>query len=182
VGSVLGYHWTSISERVTAVSRRPLAKVGWPVVVVVALLLVVSGWLLPGPLSTLSRTVTIPLALVGVTVLVLAAAFWAPLARLLSTRLFRWLGLISFSLYLVHEPIVVAVAQLSHGAVWAVLVAPPVAIAIAVAFYWLVERPTLRLARRVRSGRSPVTPPDAPRTPAGTPGETSGEPSRSGGA
>jgi peptidoglycan/LPS O-acetylase OafA/YrhL len=64
------------------------------------------------------------------------------------------LGSRSFSLYLVHEPIVVSVAQAfdpQHQALGFVVVAlAAVALATEV-FYRLVERPSIALARRVHA-------------------------------
>ena len=69
-----------------------------------------------------------------------------------SDRVVQWLGTRSFSLYLVHEPIVVTLAFLlgaDVGVVVLAAVAYPLALAAAHAFYRLVERPSLELSRRV---------------------------------
>jgi peptidoglycan/LPS O-acetylase OafA/YrhL len=52
--------------------------------------------------------------------LVLAAAFWAPLRRALGTPVSRWLGRVSFPLYLIHVPVIACmgfffVALIHHG-------------------------------------------------------------------
>jgi peptidoglycan/LPS O-acetylase OafA/YrhL len=62
----------------------------------------------------------------------------------------QWLGTRSFSLYLVHEPLLVTIAYLLHGALtlWVLaLIALPVAAIAAEAFYRTVEQPAHRLAR-----------------------------------
>jgi peptidoglycan/LPS O-acetylase OafA/YrhL len=64
----------------------------------------------------------------------------------------RFLGLVSFSLYLVHEPIVIAIAQFVDRPMLTVFIAVPVCIAVAAAFWMLVERPSHRLSRRIRAG------------------------------
>ena len=79
--------------------------------------------------------------------LVVAAALWTPLRRLLSLRGFQWLGLISFSLYLVHDPIIVAAAFLIDSPRWTVVIGVAVSVVAAVGFYLMVERPSHLLAR-----------------------------------
>ena len=70
--------------------------------------------------------------------------------RMLTTKQARWLGSRSYSLYLVHEPIVVAFAFLfvRHGHGWlVVIVAIPVSLVAAEIFWRSVESPSIRLAR-----------------------------------
>lgn len=88
-----------------------------------------------------------------------------PLVRALDSRPVRELGLCSYSLYLLHEPIVVVLysrvvgPEYRHGAT-AFLVLAALAVPLAVALAWmfalLFERPFLRHAGR---GRSSVWPP-----------------------
>jgi peptidoglycan/LPS O-acetylase OafA/YrhL len=102
------------------------------------------------------------------TVLVALVVVWPPLQSVLGRPAVRWLGARSFSLYLVHEPIVVGVATLlgpvlvsrfGSGTVISVLVvevsAVTVALAVAAGFYVWVEKPSLRwvnaVATKVRS-------------------------------
>lgn len=74
--------------------------------------------------------------------------------RLLATRTLGWLGLVSYGLFLYHQPIAYEVADLELGGLWAdhtligvTLVAGAISIACAAASYYLVERPALRLKR-----------------------------------
>lgn len=73
--------------------------------------------------------------------------------RFLDTRPVAWSGTRSFSLYLVQEPIVVLTA-FALGATWAlpllIVVATPPVLLLTEGFYRVVERPSHRLARRVR--------------------------------
>jgi peptidoglycan/LPS O-acetylase OafA/YrhL len=81
----------------------------------------------------------------------------------------RWLGQRSFSLYLVHEPIIVTTAFALHSTnpleVGAVGI--PLALAAAELFFRGVERPAHRLARRTgrRLSGKPVGPASAPTNP-----------------
>ncbi len=87
-------------------------------------------------------------AAAAVTLVALAFAR-VEIARGLSIRAFRWLGAISFSLYLVHEPIVLAVAYLGGPSRpwWWVVIPVPIALGVAMAFYRWIERPIHRLSR-----------------------------------
>ena len=83
-----------------------------------------------------------------------ALAIWASVrvgswSRALSTRAPRWLGARSFSLYLVHEPILVVYAFAVGGrpSPWGLfVVAVPVAIAVSAIFYRMVDSPMMRAA------------------------------------
>ncbi len=71
-----------------------------------------------------------------------------------------WLGRVSFSLYLVHMPVLAAAVHITHGRLspWAALaIAVPVSLAVAAGFHTWVEAPAHRLSRRV-GGRAAVAP------------------------
>lgn len=70
----------------------------------------------------------------------------------LATRPARWLGTRSFSLYLVHEPIVVSTAVLlgaGYNPALAMAVAVSVSLVIAELFHRVIERPSQRLGKAV---------------------------------
>lgn len=124
----------------------------WPIVAA-ALLFAVSpsliapvGW---GPLQAFAYL----LSLIGVTAIV-ALAFASPARRPLEARPVQWAGKRSFSIYLVHEPIIVAAALLVGVSGWwpwiAIAVAlVPVVLLVAALFYRLVEQPSIGLSRQV---------------------------------
>jgi len=102
--------------------------------------------------------------------LVALVATWPPLQSVLGRGHVRWLGARSFSLYLVHEPLVVGVATLlgptlvsrfGTGSVVDVVtvevVAVAVALLVAAAFYRAVELPSLRWANAVAAKVRSVT-------------------------
>lgn len=157
----------ALAERLDA-SR---ARRWWgPAVLVVALLaLSANGWtrfLGLGPRGHLDTNVPFldPILYLGAALLVILAVVWAPFQSFLTVRGLAFLGAISFSLYLTHEPIIVSFALLLPPAlVWlAPVIGIPVAIALAWAFFRLVERPAHRLSRAVgravsnRTVRTPV--------------------------
>ncbi|MWB97962.1 acyltransferase family protein [Agromyces seonyuensis] len=126
---------------------------------VAALLATVSHWLLLGRVpDEWLIPIAHPLALLGVTTLVVLAAWWPPLSRFLAWRPLAWLGLISFSLYLVHEPIVIAMAFFTENSYAPLLIGVPLALLVAWGFFHLVERPVHGFARRIKNGE-PLTRP-----------------------
>lgn len=102
-------------------------------------------------------------AAVGALVAVYAAITVPYVRRFLSTRVMQWFGLISFSLYLVHEPIIISSAFLFGDEMLlpAALVGIAVSVPVAWIFYRVIEVPSHKLARRVgdmartRMGRRP---------------------------
>lgn len=144
----------ALSDLVTTsprTSRR--ARWGWTAAAVAGLLLISSRWSLAPVLAPSAGTTALTGALVvlGAAVLVAAAVHARPLVRMLELRPVVWLGGISFSLYLIHEPIVIAAAELLGPGRGPLVL--PIALAVAIpasaAFYRLVERPSHRLAKRV---------------------------------
>lgn len=78
---------------------------------------------------------------------------FTPAITLADTRVVQWLGRISFSLYLVHEPLIVSLRMLvapAQPSMWLLaLLAIPLSLALGQAFYVIVERPAHRLAQFV---------------------------------
>jgi peptidoglycan/LPS O-acetylase OafA/YrhL len=84
------------------------------------------------------------------------------LPRLLDRPALAWLGRISFSLYLIHMPVLGAMLHGLGGtlSLWgALLLGVPLSLLAAQGFYSLVEAPSQRLSRRIRlSGGVAATP------------------------
>lgn len=141
-------------DRVTTLVRvwRPGV---WAVVLTAAVLLCSSYWLLdlgglradvPHAVVALTRV----LQVAGAALLILGAL--GCLDRPLRRPAVQWLGARSFSLYLVHEPVVVAVGYLTGWTSPVVLLLTvPVSLGLAEVFFRGIERPSHRLARRVGS-------------------------------
>jgi peptidoglycan/LPS O-acetylase OafA/YrhL len=102
------------------------------------------------------------LVLAGATLWVLAPLLYPSVARVFTTAPMAWLGARSFSLYLVHLPVVLALAYGLGRPPFAVLaaVAVPASLLAAEAFHRAVERPSHALARaavaQVAARRAPV--------------------------
>jgi peptidoglycan/LPS O-acetylase OafA/YrhL len=151
VGTILAVRYDDILVWAqTRLSRRTSLILG-SAVLLVSLLLLDIHWTLWGVLGGAPRFQTAAHALeyVGAFGLVALAAFWAPAIRLLSTRLFQWLGRVSFSLYLVHVPVILAVDSIfdRHLTIVRILVSLAVAFIVAALFSRFVERPAHRFSK-----------------------------------
>lgn len=105
-----------------------------------------------GPVNTLTR----PVIILSGAVIVVLAIFWQPAVHALNLPVVRWLGRISFSLYLTHEPIVVTLGILLPNSPWLVpVIAIPIALVVAWIFFYTVERPAHRLAQLVSKRKAP---------------------------
>lgn len=91
------------------------------------------------------------IALASCALIVLAFACWRQASVFGNLPPLKWLGSRSFSLYLVHEPVVVSLATIfgTSNPGWVLLIALPVALAVAEGFFRLVESGSHRLANRV---------------------------------
>ncbi|WP_431220434.1 acyltransferase family protein [Leifsonia xyli] len=124
---------------------------GWAVWLLVALgsmVLLVSHWMTRSADLGFVLESLQPIAALG---LLLCCLEWRLLARLLSHQPFRWLGTISFSLYLVHVPIIITLSYLlgSWGPLKVGALAIPVALVVGTLFYAAVEKPAHRLSKRI---------------------------------
>jgi peptidoglycan/LPS O-acetylase OafA/YrhL len=150
LGSVMAFE----QERLIAAVRRvPLA----PMVIGAIAVLGLSfrswwhgGWL-PDSIAQQVATRGIPVMVVaGACAAVLLPLVSARVARGLVTPPVRWAGARSYSLYLVHEPVLVTLAFAFGGRPSALLlfvVGVPAALAVTELFFRVVERPSHRLSR-----------------------------------
>jgi peptidoglycan/LPS O-acetylase OafA/YrhL len=142
LGVLLALHEPRVAEwRARIAGRRAV-----PAVVGVACLLSADLWL-PG--AERAKGPSGALVVAGAGLAVLLPLVYASVARPLLTAPMQWLGARSFSLYLVHFPIVLAYAYglgHPHLPVLAAL-AVPTSLLAAEAFHRAVERPCHRLAR-----------------------------------
>jgi peptidoglycan/LPS O-acetylase OafA/YrhL len=121
---------------------RKLSGSGWACLLVLSMVLLCSHWLFP------QLPLVISMAALGGALLIFAFTSWRPALALGKNPLIIWLGLRSFSLYLVHEPIVLSItfALRSSDPVQVALLALPISFLATEVFFRLVERPSHRLA------------------------------------
>ena len=142
---------------------RKLGPFGWAGLIVASVVLLCSQWLFP------QLPVVISMASVGGALLIFAFIAWSPTIAIGNYSLIHWLGIRSFSLYLIHEPIIVSVAFLLRATnpLYVALIAVPLSLLAAEVFFRLVERPSQRLAGaashvitdRMRSAKAAVVAP-----------------------
>lgn len=138
IGVAAGLHRETVERWTSRVS-----PAGWIACLVVALLAINAPWYpVPVPFSLTWMQA-------GCALLVLTVWRSGLVARALNTAPLLWLGQVSFSLYLVHEPIVVSVAQVT-GDMWQTLGCSLVLSLLAGwAFYTWIEKPAHGLSRSV---------------------------------
>lgn len=139
-GVILAFHRESLRR----LARNRFVSLG--VLAVSLVLLSTNTWVTSARATGLLETI----GAVGVVAVVL---LWPAAGRPLRTKQAQALGRWSFSLYLVHEPIVVSIALLLHTTQPLVVLALglPASLAVSAAFFWLVERRSHRLANVVGS-------------------------------
>jgi len=152
IGVIMAVEWKRMERMAFRISGARRANYVWALVTVVAVLLMSFPWILMlTPASEAALDASKGLVLVGAALVVFLAWHWVPAKQVLCWKPVQWLGTISFSLYLVHEPLVIATAYLLGSDM--VLAAVPVGIVaslvVASVFFRLVERPSHLLAKTV---------------------------------
>ncbi|MFL5339397.1 MAG: acyltransferase family protein [Gemmataceae bacterium] len=150
VGAILAKHRRWIATKLAGMP--PAAHLG--LVGIGALLYVSECWHPAARMGSWIHQVEY-LTAVGAAVLVgcAASAAWLRAAPL------RWLGRVSYSLYLWHLPVLLAAVHLGYGRIplWAILILSIVAgIVVAGVMYRLVEAPAAGLAKSIGSKRRPT--------------------------
>ncbi len=140
---VLGSVLAAERERIERITSR-FGAVAWAAIGLAALLMLSLDTMVTGLPEWLTR----PLRSGAAVLIVVTFLGCRQVAGVAVRRRIQWLGLISFSLYLVHEPIAVSAAQLLPGANAAavLLITIPLSLLVAAGFYRLVERPALKLS------------------------------------
>jgi peptidoglycan/LPS O-acetylase OafA/YrhL len=153
IGTLMAVRLDAIREWMRRRKLRPGSALVSVVLVVGSLALLIGHWLLRPvvPTGSLADTLLAQLSVLGAAGLVLAAICVAPLRAVLETRAPQWLGKISFSLYLIHMPILATLAFLFGDTRWwlVALVTAPLAVLAAWGFHRVIENPSHRLARVV---------------------------------
>ncbi|MFF2052792.1 acyltransferase family protein [Leifsonia sp. NPDC058194] len=144
VGAVIAVRMDAVRNVADRINARWYRHPLWAALTVGSGLLLIAPWLFgPGiaQLPELGHALKglVPLAAAGLVVAVLG---WKPLRAVFESRPFQFAGTISFSLYLVHVPILIFSTYLFAGEPWFVplLFGIPLAVAVSVAFTWLLEK------------------------------------------
>lgn len=118
--------------------------------IIVSIILISARWWSPAiffnalPLGL--ATVT---CVLGILLLIWVTTYWEASRKVFSSRIMVSLGTISFSLYLVHEPIVVGVAKITGGSIWGIVISVVLSLIVAILFYVLVEKKLHKRARKI---------------------------------
>ncbi|MFC4614870.1 acyltransferase family protein [Cellulomonas algicola] len=177
VGTVLAHGWDRVERWTAFLARRRwwawAAGVGLAVAAVLAM---TSAYLVGRPLAATpvptwtgmaARNLLVPVVVAGIVLLIVLVQTWPPLRALVSSRPFVYLGTISFSLYLVHLPLLVLWLYVVGPGKKAAAIGTVTSLVAAVVFYQLVERRAHAFSRRV--GRRAATVLDRPATAAAAP-------------
>lgn len=117
----------------------------WACLIAACILLLTSKWMIPDVPALNS------FAVLGGVLAMFLFLYFPPAIRFGEYSLLRWLGKISFSLYLIHEPIVVSVALRLETAnpLLVLAISLPISLAVAELFFRFVEKPSHNMANTV---------------------------------
>jgi peptidoglycan/LPS O-acetylase OafA/YrhL len=129
-------------------------------VLALAVFLPASGFVLTGlkelGLENLRYVLDVPLSLLATSLLFFALSRGRFLKNVLSIKWLQFLGDISFSLYLLHAPIILLGLYLSNFNILVGLTCLVVSIPLSYVAFKLVEKPVQNLSRKVRSDSMPT--------------------------
>ena len=148
LGAVAATQLERIHRVGAALAARRWGWLVWLVLAVGSAVLLVAHWMTTSSTLAVFLTALQPVAALG---LLLCCMEWRLLAGVLSHQPFRWLGTISFSLYLVHVPLIVTFSYLfnSWGPLRVAALAIPTALIVGSLFYAVVEKPAHRLSKQL---------------------------------
>jgi peptidoglycan/LPS O-acetylase OafA/YrhL len=153
VGVVLAAGYDEMRLLGTRINSGPWRRTLWGGLGILAAGLLLAEWWFRAFSVTpvLWNVVAPPLVALGAAVLCFLALACPGVRSVCSGRTLQWAGRVSFSLYLVHEPILVSVSTIVgpsvSGVALTVLVGGALGIGVATAFYRFVEQPAQRWAR-----------------------------------
>ena len=144
LGATAGWRWGHLG---TIAPERP-APWATPAALACLVLITIGWW--PGLEGPVAGRLAAAVSLAAVAALVALAVRAGALRGVLRSRAVQYLGALSFSLYLVHEPVIVATRLLTAS--WSPWLVAPLAVAVTAPLTWLfrryVEAPSHRLSRR----------------------------------
>jgi peptidoglycan/LPS O-acetylase OafA/YrhL len=165
-GALLAQQWEWIVGRFRFLTTGTVRANVWGSVLTVAAVFAITSFFVVGRwleyIELHARTITTPLVLVSICTLIILSMLWPPMRSLLSLRPLVFLGEMSYSLYLVHLPIVVIFVHVFTASLFTAAISLVVSLVAGCIFYRVVEKPSHRLAKRValrqRLPQEPVEP------------------------
>jgi peptidoglycan/LPS O-acetylase OafA/YrhL len=153
LGVLLAYHQPSMREAAVRLNRSSRPRVTWALLGALTVVLLTARWTYDGlpVVHPVLDAGTSAAPFVGACLALFLALHWPAAGRHLEAPVWQWLGACSFSLYLIHEPVIITVAFLVHGgapAGVAVVLGLALSILAGHVFYRWVEQPSMRLAGR----------------------------------
>lgn len=156
-GALLAVNADRLLDWAARIQGRPGVSLAWCSLLLGGIILLILYWM-TGPILSVAKvqSLAVSLSYLGAVIIVAVAFLWRPFASFLMIAPVRWLGRVSFSLYLVHVPIIIAVANIFGRGHWVetVAVAIPSSLIVAELFARFVEQPAHRLSKRVGSAVS----------------------------
>lgn len=152
IGTIMAVEWRRLEAVASRINGHHQAAYVWMAAMVAAGLLLMCPWMLMlTPVSSAGLDASKGLVLVGAALVVFIAWHWDLAGKFLTWKPVQWLGTMSFSLYLVHEPLVIAVAYLLGDELLWVAIPTGIAVSLlgAALFFHIVERPSHVLAKVV---------------------------------
>jgi peptidoglycan/LPS O-acetylase OafA/YrhL len=145
LGAMMAVKVDELRSLASRINETRLRGVVWSALLLLGLAMQIPAVFVP-PLFTIAHGWTyITLASVVGAVLIVFVSFGSPVAiAVLESPVFAWLGKISFSLYLVHVPVLVGIAFLGGGNHWGLvgLIGIPMSLLGGWLFYLVIERPS----------------------------------------
>lgn len=89
-------------------------------------------------------------SMLGIALLIVLVGFNRPLIRVFESRLAQWLGVISFSIYLVHEPVLIAAMRVGGVSAVSIGIGLALTFVVAAVFARFVEGPAHRYSQNLR--------------------------------
>lgn len=152
LGALLATRLDDLQRGIASINAGRMRHLVWAGLFGFAVLMMVASWL-TSPLLQGAREVTNvlrALAPLAAVLLVICAMGWSPLRRALGWAPTQALGKISFSLYLVHVPVLIFTVYLLSGAPLAVaqVVGALLSVVVATGFWWLLESRSNAIGKR----------------------------------
>ncbi len=153
-GILLAVHWKTLTKLIQTISGRIVAALAAVALLAYTWTFWLSEDYLPGPLGNLARNRVTDLVVltVGATLIVLLTQRQGGVRNALQSRIPQFLGRISYSIYLIHVPVLLAILHLLGPSVDAVLLLPlawAASLVLADVMQRTIEGPSQALGRRL---------------------------------